>query len=134
MKKLDPPAFDNTLRISSCLSLVFVGLPFAYYNSIIALVVSASVPTFNLGRDHHHQGRVGRDENGGSRGQHSSITSVTGTLPKHSKSKLHTLFKELEREFEMLHLENARLRDKIRAMEKGTKKCWIPSSLQLLIA
>jgi len=40
-------------------------------------------------------------------------------LPSTARSRLHGLFREVEKEFEALYVENARLRDRVQRLEKG---------------
>ena len=56
------------------------------------------------------------------RGGHDGAAYSSGA--KHSSSargRLQMLFREIEKEFEAVHIENARLREKLARLEKGEK-------------
>ncbi len=40
-------------------------------------------------------------------------------MPSAARDRLHGLFKEVEKEFEALYLENSRLRERVSRLEKG---------------
>jgi len=46
-------------------------------------------------------------------------TSSSSVVPAAARTRLHGLFREVEKEFEALYLENARLRERVQRLEKG---------------
>jgi len=42
-------------------------------------------------------------------------------LPHHTKSRLHDLFRGVEKEFEALYVENVQLRERVAALERGAQ-------------
>ena len=52
-------------------------------------------------------------------GTNSIGTKASSSLPASTRGRLQMLFREIEKEFESMHLENARLREKLARLEKG---------------
>ena len=89
-----------------CWSYIFI----LVISSVLILFVSG-LPVF---RKPHRRG---------SRGSHASgVESSSSVLPPATKTRLHTMFRELEKEFEALYVENVQLREKIAILEKGRSK------------
>ena len=42
-------------------------------------------------------------------------------LPPHAKARLHAIFRDVEKEFEALYIENVQLRDRVSVLEKANQ-------------
>lgn len=57
----------------------------------------------------------------GSRKHHRSSRDREAVLPGHTKLRLHDLFRDVEKEFEALYLENVQLKERIAALERANQ-------------
>ena len=62
-----------------------------------------------------------RDRGGHDGAAYSSGAKHSSSVPASARGRLQMLFREIEKEFEAVHIENAKLREKLARLEKGEK-------------